>query len=58
MANKKKLLILDFDNTLFDWVSRSLHCLDAFGRQLICALKGLHPQAVLAFADRDVPQAA
>ena len=37
---------------------RSLHCLDAFGRQLICALKGLHPQAVLAFADRDMPQAA
>ena len=37
---------------------RSLHCLDVFGRQLICALKGLHPKAVLAFADRDIPQAA
>ena len=38
---------------------RSLHCLDAFGRQLICALHGLHPLAVLAFADdREIPQAA
>ena len=30
----------------------NLHCLDVFGRQLVCALNGLHPQAVLAFADR------
>ena len=37
---------------------RSLHCLDVFGRQLVCALNGLHPQAVLAFADREVAQAA
>jgi hypothetical protein len=27
-----------------------LHCLEVFGRQLVCALNGLHPQAVLAFA--------
>ena len=37
---------------------RSLHCLDAFGRQLICALNGLHPLAALAFDDREIPQAA
>jgi hypothetical protein len=36
----------------------SLHCLEVFGRQLVCALYGLHPQAVLAFADRKTPQAA
>jgi len=30
---------------------RSLHCLELFGRQLICALHRLHPLAVLAFAD-------
>ncbi len=37
---------------------RSLHCLDAFGRQLICALNRLHPQAVLAFAEADIARAA
>src|SRR4051794_38902376 len=37
---------------------RSLHCLELFGRQLICALHGLHPLAVLAFADRKLPRAA
>jgi hypothetical protein len=37
---------------------RSLHCLELFGRQLICALDGLHPNAVLAFADRELPRAA
>ena len=37
---------------------RSLHCLDAFGRQLICALNRLHPQAVLAFAEGDIARAA
>jgi hypothetical protein len=37
---------------------RSLHCLDVFGRQLICALHGLHPLAVLAFADGDIAKAA
>jgi hypothetical protein len=37
---------------------RALHCLDVFGRQLICALHGLHPQAVLAFADREIARAA
>ena len=35
-----------------------LHCFEMFGRQLVCALKGLHPQAVLAFADRKAAQAA
>ena len=37
---------------------RSLHCLEVFGRQLICAAHGLHPQAALAFADRTASQAA
>jgi len=37
---------------------RSLHCLDVFGRQLICALNGLHPLAVLAFTDREIAEAA
>ena len=36
---------------------RPLHCLDVFGRQLVCALNGLHPQAVLAF-DREIAKAA
>lgn len=36
----------------------SLHCLEVFGRQLVCALHGLHPQAVLAFTDRKTPKAA
>jgi hypothetical protein len=29
-----------------------LHCFEAFGRQLVCALRGLHPEAVLASAER------
>jgi hypothetical protein len=37
---------------------RSLHCLDAFGRQLICALEGLHPLARLTFAESEMPRAA
>jgi hypothetical protein len=37
---------------------RSLHCLEMFGRQLICALHGLHPKAVLAFASREMAHAA
>ena len=37
---------------------RGLHCLDVFGRQLICALYGLHPQASLTFADREIARAA
>jgi hypothetical protein len=37
---------------------RSLHCLEVFGRQLICALHGLHPRAALAFADGDIARAA
>ena len=35
-----------------------LHCLEVLGRQLLCALHGLHPQAVLAFTDRRTSQAA
>lgn len=35
-----------------------LHCFELFGRQLVCALYGLHPQAVLAFAGRTTAQAA
>ena len=35
-----------------------LHCLEIFGRQLVCALHGLHPNAVLAFADRGRAEAA
>jgi hypothetical protein len=37
---------------------RSLHCLDVFGRQLICALNGLHPRATLSFAEREIARAA
>jgi hypothetical protein len=37
---------------------RSLHCLDLFGRQLICVLHRLHPLAVLAFTDADMARAA
>ena len=36
----------------------TLHCLEVFGRQLVCALHGLHPKAVLAFADHDIAKAA
>jgi hypothetical protein len=36
----------------------TLHCLEAFGRQLVCALNGLHPNAVLAFAERETAKAA
>jgi hypothetical protein len=39
-----------FDLDLCCGQGRSLHCLEVFGRQLICALHGLHPDAVLAFA--------
>jgi hypothetical protein len=35
-----------------------LHCLEVFGRQLVCALHGLHPQAALTFAGRKTAQAA
>src|SRR5690348_5491861 len=37
---------------------RLLRCLDVFGRQLVCALNGLHPQAVLAFAHPEIAEAA
>ena len=36
----------------------ALHCLEVFGRQLICALHGLHPNAVLGFAERETAKAA
>ena len=36
----------------------TLHCLEAFGRQLVGALHGLHPNAVLAFAERETAKAA
>jgi hypothetical protein len=38
-----------FDLDLCCEEGRSLHCLEVFGRQLVCALHGLHPRAVLAF---------
>jgi hypothetical protein len=36
----------------------TLHCLELFGRQLICALSGLHPHAVTAFAQDKLARAA
>jgi hypothetical protein len=36
----------------------TLHCLEAFGRQLVCALHGLHPNAMLVFAEREMAHAA
>ena len=36
----------------------TLHCLEVFGRQLVCALHGLHPRAVLAFAEGRTSKAA
>jgi hypothetical protein len=35
-----------------------LHCFEVFGRQLICALHGLHPRAVMAFAEANASEAA
>jgi hypothetical protein len=37
---------------------RGLHCLQVFGRQLVCAVRQLHPSAMLAFAEREVAPAA
>ena len=37
---------------------RAVHCLGWFGRELICAVDGLHPHAHLAFADREIARAA
>ena len=37
---------------------RALHCLEVFGRQLICALERLHPLAVVSFVDIEMPRAA
>ena len=48
----------DFGLDLCCEEGRSLHCLDGFGRQLICALHGLHPLAVLAFTVGDIAKAA
>ena len=36
----------------------TLHCLEVFGRQLVCALDGLHPNAVIAFAVPETAKAA
>ena len=36
----------------------TLHCLEVFGRQLVCALHGLHPNAVLEFASQETAKAA
>lgn len=47
-----------FDLDLRCEEGRSLHCLEVFGRQLVCALHGLHPQAVLAFAEHKTSRAA
>ena len=47
-----------FDLDLCCEEGSSLHCLEVFGRQLVCALHDLHPQAVLAFADRTTSRAA
>ncbi|GAA4749922.1 hypothetical protein GCM10023264_15450 [Sphingomonas daechungensis] len=35
-----------------------LYCLEVFGRQLVCAIRGLHPQAVIAFAEGKRAEAA
>jgi len=48
----------DFGLDLCCEEGHALHCLDVFGRQLLCALNGLHPQAMLAFADREIAKAA
>ena len=37
---------------------RGLHCADVFGRRLISAVNGLHPRAVLAFAEYPAARAA
>ena len=47
-----------FDLDLCCAQGNSLQCLEVFGRQLVCALHGLHPQAVLAFTDREAAKAA
>ena len=35
-----------------------LQCFEVFGRQLVCAVNGLHPKAGLLFADRKAARAA
>lgn len=35
-----------------------LHCFELFGRQLVCALFRLHPEAVLAFGNSENSEAA
>jgi hypothetical protein len=47
-----------FDLDLCCEGGETLHCLEVFGRQLVCALYGLHPKAVLAFIDRQTAKAA
>ena len=36
----------------------TLHCFEVFGRQLVCALRRLHPNAVIAFTDRKASKTA
>ena len=40
-----------FDLDLTCGEGRSLHCFEPFGRQLVCAVRGLHPGARLIFAE-------
>ena len=47
-----------FDLDLCCDEGRSLHCLELFGRQLVCALDRLLPDAVLTFGDREIARAA
>ena len=47
-----------FDLDLRCQEGSSLHCLEVFGRQLVCALEGLHPRAVTAFASSNARKAA
>jgi hypothetical protein len=37
---------------------RGLHCVEVFGRQLVCALGGLHPRATFALANHKLARAA
>ena len=48
----------EFDLDLTCPQAGRLHCFEVFGRQLVCAVRGLHPQAVLAFADARTAEAA
>lgn len=43
-----------FDIDMRDDDGNELQCVDVFGRQLVCALKQLHPKASLAFRQTDL----